>query len=121
MPHVADWAYAGGLVDGEGSVLLVATGASRRRPRVQIVSTSYELIDYMLSTFSGHFVTSRRGDGDTRKRMYAWRLNGSPALEFLTSVLPFLREERKRQRACMLLFEYPSTDMDGFTRRFHNV
>jgi hypothetical protein len=120
-PGATDWAYVGGLIDGEGSICLVNTGAKKRYPRVYVSSTSYELIQYMLDNFGGHFVEqSRQGrQGQKHKQAYSWRLNGKAALEFLRQVLPFLREARKRERARMLLFEYPGDDM--FVQRFHDV
>lgn len=112
MASPADWAYAAGLIDGEGSIML-----NKGRPRVQVASSSYELIQYMLDTFGGHYIKATQRDGQNRAP-FAWRLNGHAALPFLAGVLPFLRETRKRERARLFLFEYPS---DDFKEKFYNA
>lgn len=115
---LSDWAYVGGLIDGEGSITLVAVGSRKRSPRVSIATTSFELVQYLLDTFGGHYVYRPRRRANYRDG-YSWRLNGRRALQFLEEVLPFLRESRKRERARLLLFERESTDEAEFVERFH--
>lgn len=94
-------AYIAGLIDGEGSIMLLQGGPGRpRRPQVSISMIDPEPLE-ALAESAGGFVRVRK-DG-----LIVWRLNGNAALELLTRIRPWLIIERRRRLADVLLKEYP--------------
>lgn len=88
-------AYAAGLFDGEGSVVLCFARRggrySYRRfvPRVEVSSTDEPVIDWFVVHFGGS-KHSARGSRLGRKPAWVWVLTGKVALlRFVESVMPF--------------------------------
>ena len=50
-----DLAYIAGIIDGEGSIMLMKTHSTDKfkSPKVSVTSTSFELIDFLQSKFPG--------------------------------------------------------------------
>ena len=105
-PSGTEAAYAAGILDGEGSVLLTRVRKDRwPSPVVSIASTDRELLEWF---------RSRRGGTIIRKRTYKphhsesfdWKLTDRQALEFIKIVRPFLVIRRKIARCDLLLAEY---------------
>lgn len=115
-----EWAYIGGLFDGEGSVLLNKTGTYRSL-RVEVTSTSEELVEFLLASVGG--TTMYRAPRQTHHRpSFVWRLHGPAAFAFLKDVLPHLKENSKIARSRMILEEFADlavSERDDFVRRFH--
>jgi hypothetical protein len=89
-------AYVAGIIDGEGCVGIHRGFVwPRRGPkkyehymlRVEVASTSRELIDFMLSTFGGQFYAGKRPN---RKPYYRWVLAAKSGEEFLRRIYPYL-------------------------------
>lgn len=90
-------AYVAGIIDGEGCIGINNThtaggGRGRRKYhhfllRVEVASTSQELIKFLHKTFGGHFTTGKRPN---RKPYYRWGLSSRMAVAFLREVYPFL-------------------------------
>lgn len=106
-------AYAAGLFDGEGCVM-VNHDTSRPSPRLQIeIAGSYlPMFDWLVENFGGNYYVGERplGVGEAgrygtvrtrHKQGYKWSLTGRKAVEFLTVVLPFLMEKREQAVAVL--------------------
>lgn len=109
MSKEIEYAYAAGLIDGEGTITLGRMGADSpyRRPVVSIPSTTPELLTYMHTTFKG-CVSNKRPTKTAETPSKTWQLTNNAALEFLRLVSPYLKEPEKYRRAQLLLSEYKS-------------
>ena len=97
-------AYAAGIVDGEGSVMLqYASGTDRFRSAVvSVASTSPELLDFLKENFGGR-IRGKPKYKDYHKDSYQWDIRNNDAVEFLTNIRPYLREKEKVRRTDLLL------------------
>ena len=97
MPSIVDWAYAAGLVDGEGSI---GVYQSHRQPgrerspvfivRVSVINTDEGVIKWMQDTFGGRFY-ARKKILSRHRVVYIWALDGQFAANFLNLIHPYLR------------------------------
>lgn len=98
--------YTAGLMDGEGSVMLTRASKNQFRcPQVSLTNTSYELIEFMQTTFGGS-VSRHKTYQEHHKPSWVWKLTHQAALDFLRLILPYMRESVKRARATYLLTKY---------------
>jgi len=102
-----DLAYAAGLMDGEGSVLLMRDRASAefKRPHICITSTTRNLVDFMQEVFGGYIVV-KTPKIMTHKVAFEWRASYNAALKILSVLLPYMKEDNKIKRAEFLLQNY---------------
>lgn len=101
-----DIAYAAGLIDGEGSILLVKAHSSENRtPHVTMGSTTIELVEWMRDIFGGKIV-NKVSRNPKHKDAYEWKVSYRKALDFLRLVLPYLKEPEKKRKAILLLERY---------------
>jgi len=100
-------AYAAGIIDGEGSILLakVRSSAQFRYPVVSVSSTTPEILEFMKSRWNGTIVKHKTYQ-DHHKPSCSWRVQGRQALRLIEDVLPMLLEPEKRRRAQMLVERY---------------
>ncbi len=105
-----DLAYIAGIIDGEGSITLTNynKGNGTRFPVVAVDSVDRELIDWLLATVGSGSIVTKKKYQDHHKQAHTFRLTRGSALELLQGVLPYLRINRKRERASMLVNEYVS-------------
>lgn len=100
-------AYIAGIVDGEGSICMIKRTPKRMHsPEVHIWSTDKELIDYIQDVTETGFVIRQKAKKEHHKESYAWCLYDKKALTFLEEIFPYLRINRKRQRAWILINQY---------------
>lgn len=94
---IADRAYVAGLIDGEGTIVLMP------RREVSIANTNKDVMDYLLSTLGGHVRIAYRGN-DVWKDLYTWHIGGGiQCLYFLRIISPYLII--KRSKAAQLIIE----------------
>lgn len=100
-------AYAAGLIDGEGSVVLEkrSKNSPYRTPGVSATSTSYELLKFLKDNFGGYIV-SKKSYKDNHSASWGWAMKSDAALKFLKDILPYMREKKKIKRAKLLLKDY---------------
>lgn len=112
-PTLAAW--AAGIVDGDGSVSMVPSGSLFRKPIVVVDSTDYEILEELQNNFGGHIVLKKSAKPHHRQA-WSWRIYGAYKVsDFLSTVLPYMRCDSKRTRACMLINEYPKlTPRNGY-------
>lgn len=90
-PTPEDFAYAAGILDGEGHIT--------RSSQVQVTSTDPELISWLASRFGGR-VYERPRRSERHRHQWAWYLSrGRGGSEFLGGVSRYLLVPRKRQQA----------------------
>ena len=100
-------AYTAGLIDGEGSVMLLRiNGAtSNRSPVVSVTSTTRELVDFLKDNYGGTIV-NQKVYKEHYKKAWIWKVSNSCALAFLQDIVGMLQEPKKRHRAQFLLDYY---------------
>ena len=108
--------YAAGLVDGEGTITLVRQSRLQMKsPAISVSTTSYELVDFMKKTFGGYIVKLKAPAKKHWKQAWHWQTSHDKAIAIIKSVAPFLREEKKKARAQLILEEYKKvTPRNGF-------
>ena len=105
QPMSEEFAYAAGLVDGEGTITLYRERSPFRYPIVSIPSCTPELTEYMKHAFGG-VVSSKRRSKAHHTPSKAWAIRGDAAIEFLRNIFPYLKEPEKKRRAKLILDEY---------------
>ena len=100
-------AYIAGIIDGEGSIMLLKTHATDmfKKPYISVTSTSFEIIDFLQSMFPGT-VCNQKVYKQHHKPSRVWKLSYDKAIDFLTQVYPYLKENSKRHRANLIISEY---------------
>jgi len=104
-PVKHDWAYAAGLIDGEGSIILKPQKLRWRRPVVSMSSTTRELCEY-LTRFGGAVCPDNSGRRRGHSDAWKWQIQGEDALAFMRGILPFVREPNKLNRIKLICFEW---------------
>lgn len=95
-------AYAAGLFDGEGSVMIVFRPESKwSRPtyclQTQLVSCDRCLVDWMQDRFGGSISTFQPSTATGRARVaHNWITGSRLAAQFLEAILPFVILKRER-------------------------
>lgn len=99
--------YTAGLIDGEGSVLLSYKNKTDkfRHPNISLTSTTYSLIEFLKNNYGGHIV-SQKVYKKHHKQSWVWKLNGRQAINLLSQLYPFLKEQEKYRRAKLLATKY---------------
>lgn len=91
-PTAEDWAYAAGILDGEGHITA--------KQRVEICSTDPELIAWLNSRFAGGHMYDRGARDRNHNQIWLWTTSRSTGgREFLRGVSRYLLVPRKRERA----------------------
>jgi hypothetical protein len=99
-------AYAAGILDGEGSIILTRLRKKRwASPVVSIASTDRELLEWFRSRCGGTIVRKRTYQPQ-HSESFDWKLTDRQALEFLRLVRPFMVVRRKIARCDLLLSDY---------------
>jgi len=96
------------LIDGEGSILLGPIKRSKRpkieypRPEIYISSTDKELLDWVKSVFGGT-ISKKKTYKEHHKNSYGWRIANKKAAELMKLVIPYMKIEKKINRAKLLI------------------
>lgn len=100
------YAYAAGLIDGEGSVMFISAHKGKlKAPTVSMSSTTYALVLFMKTEFGGS-IRKQKVYKVHHKQAWVWSIKYNRALACLTAILPFLQVPEKRHRALLLVNEY---------------
>src|SRR4029077_10763629 len=95
---IAERAYLAGIIDGEGSIMMIhhpARGSAGNRweywvLRVAISNCDKRLIDWLEELFGeGHSVC--RNGRDNQRDAYQWRMDSKAALPVLEAAYPYLK------------------------------
>ena len=86
--------YLGGIIDGEGSIIIEKQAIRRRervhnyRLRVEVSGTDKRLMDWLEENFGGKaYMYEAKGN---RRRSYSWRNRANDAYKLLKIVKPYL-------------------------------
>ncbi|MFE8696583.1 LAGLIDADG family homing endonuclease [Cytobacillus sp. FJAT-53684] len=105
-----DWeaSYIAGIIDGEGSITLTRLHINEhRRPCITIASTDIELLIYIQSLTSGGISRKKNYNPDRHKDSYTLNVRKKEdVLRTLNDVWPYLRVNKKRNRALWILENY---------------
>jgi len=101
-------AYIAGIIDGEGTITLTRIHEKEhRRPCVTIASTDKELLDYIQKLTNGTINSKKNYNPIRHKDSYTLCIkNKETVLTLLKNVSPFLRVDKKRNRALWILDNY---------------
>ncbi|ULT56337.1 LAGLIDADG family homing endonuclease [Neobacillus drentensis] len=101
-------AYIAGIIDGEGTITLTRMHEKEhRRPCVTIASTDKELLEYIQKLTNGRINSKKNYDPIRHKDSYTLYIkNKETVLNLLKDVSPFLRVDKKRNRALWILDNY---------------
>lgn len=92
-PTPEDWAYAAGVLDGEGHI-------TQSDQRVEISSTDPELVAWLDSRFAGGRVYDRGVRSERHNRVWLWVISPTTGgREFLAGVRRYLLVPHKREQA----------------------
>jgi|CXWL01.1.fsa_nt_gi hypothetical protein len=103
------YAYAAGLIDGEGTITLQKSGKNSkvRHACVSASSTTEELLTFLKNTFGGTVSKRKpRGAYKNHSQDYSWSIKNRVAVSCIEKIAPFLREPEKQRRATLILNRY---------------
>jgi len=105
------WPYVAGIMDGEGSFSIYYNNSSNNHnARITIGSTSFSLIEYLMTNFGGKFykLEPEQLHGHNRKPMYSWRLSGNKNKEaFILGILPHLVIKKEQAKVFLKFIRIP--------------
>ena len=112
MPSELEWACTAGLIDGDGCISMQGGNSiGLRKPIVVVDNTDMEILDELLRLHGGSLVTKKRYAANHRQA-FSWRLYGSQHIRvFLALLYPYMRNAMKRERARMLIEEWPNVSI----------
>lgn len=123
---VAELAYTAGMLDGEGSIMLIKTGKDANRPNsgyyvhltVKIVNTNREVIDWINQRWesSEKAIYTRKPRGNFRQ-MYGWQINGKNAYNFILDVYPYLIIKKKQADIAIAFIEEGDAWLKQYNRK----
>jgi len=101
-------AYIAGIIDGEGTITLTRMHEKEhRRPCITIASTDKELLIYLQLLTEGTINNKKNYNPDRHKDSYTLSIkNKETVLSLLNHVTPYLRVDKKRNRAIWILNNY---------------
>jgi hypothetical protein len=105
-----DWeaAYLAGIIDGEGTITLTRMHEKEhRRPCITVASTDKELLTYLKTITEGTINNKKNYNPDRHKDSYTLNIrNKNTVLYLLNRITPYLRVDKKRNRALWILDNY---------------
>jgi LAGLIDADG-like domain len=101
-------AYIAGIIDGEGSISLTRMHENEhRRPCISIASTDIELLGYIQSLSGGVINNKKNYKPDKHRDSYTLTIKKKEeVLSILKFISPYLRIDKKRKRAQLILNKY---------------
>jgi hypothetical protein len=103
-------AYIGGILDGEGCILISKSNRTRKENKNPVYSTRIsvsmcdkEIPELFYKLFGGSLQKRHRSKNRKHKPTYEWILSTKKCIHFLEIIIPFLRIERKIKTARICL------------------
>jgi hypothetical protein len=112
VPKDTDWAYAAGLVDGDGSINISKERRYDRpnpfyfRVNVRVAQTDMAALIWLKEIFGGciYFQNRQRGN---RKTCWCWSIRSRKLIvTFLESILPYLKIKQQQAQLCLKFYEH---------------
>lgn len=99
--------YLAGLIDGEGSVMLMSTHSGTfKSPQVSVASTDYEIINFLNEKVPGGCISNKKIYKEHHKPSYTWKIINDKAITFLKEIEPYMLIPKKKKRARLIIDEY---------------
>jgi hypothetical protein len=104
-----DYAYAAGIVDGEGCILIRRTKPSggyqnvRHTLTVSVEMSEIETVQFLSQLFNKPYQCRDRGPG--RKVLYVVAWSSNLAVEMLRKILPYMRGKKKQALTAIEFWE----------------
>jgi hypothetical protein len=97
------YAYAAGIIDGEGCIGVYSFGHKKNLyPQLNVTSTDKELCEWLRDLFERGRICEVNRSG--QRRYWRWDCVGNAALDVLLTVEPYLVIDRKRKKVnCSLM------------------
>ncbi|MGN9166038.1 LAGLIDADG family homing endonuclease [Tissierellaceae bacterium HCP3S3_D8] len=101
-------AYLAGIVDGEGSIMLIRFHKNQYpSPCVSISSTDLELLKWIKKTAKmGRIINKKNYNKERHLDSYTYRVIYDDAIKLLKDIAPYLIIRRKRLRAQHIILKY---------------
>jgi hypothetical protein len=101
-------AYLAGIVDGEGSIMLIRFHKNQYpSPCVSISSTDLELLKWIKKTAKmGRIINKKNYNKERHLDSYTYRVIYDDAIKLLKDIVPYLIIRRKRLRAQHIILKY---------------
>lgn len=101
-------AYLAGIVDGEGSIMLIRFHKNQYpSPCVSISSTDLELLKWIKKTAKmGRIINKKNYNKERHLDSYTYRVIYDDAIKLLKDIAPYLIIKRKRLRAQHIILKY---------------
>ncbi len=113
-----DFAYAAGLVDGDGCIAISRENRYDRpkpyyfRVNVRVCQTDLEALKWLKETFGGCIYTQNHPRGN-RKECWAWSIrNRQGIICFLLGIIPYLKIKQQQALLCLEFYEYTKNNKD---------
>ena len=101
-------AYLAGIIDGEGSIMLIRlSNTTHPAPVLSVPSTTIELLHYIQKIIGfGKIIPKTNYNKEKHKDCYTFTLIRNQALDVIKEIYPYLIINTKRERARLLLTDY---------------
>ena len=101
-------AYLAGIIDGEGSIMLIRLSKTTHpAPVLSVPSTTIELLYYIKKIIGfGKIIPKTNYNKEKHKDCYTFTLIRNQALDVIKEIYPYLIINTKRERARLLLTDY---------------
>jgi hypothetical protein len=110
VPEATDWAYAAGIVDGEGCIAISrsftpARGRYVYGAQVVVANSNRQVLDWIQGIWGG-WVVAHAADKGRARATWDWRCpTGLSARPFLTGIQPWLRIKRPQCENTLAMIE----------------
>lgn len=102
-PSRTDRIWAAGHFEGEGTFSIMRASRGATVPLASLSSTDWSMVEFFHERWPGNLFEYRQRNVRARK-LLTWRLYGLDKIEgFILDIRPFLRSERVRTKAALLL------------------
>ncbi|MFP5112702.1 LAGLIDADG family homing endonuclease [Bacillaceae bacterium C204] len=100
--------YIAGIIDGEGTITLTRMHEKEhRRPCITVASTDKELLIYLQTLTEGTITNKKNYNLERHKDSFTLSIKNKETVLFLLNhVTPYLRVDKKRNRAILILEKY---------------
>lgn len=90
-------AYAAGIIDGEGSIVIGRCLTRRKTPIysfvVEVAMADREAVDWFHKSFGGGLYEFSKPE---RRKSYRWQVGTNNAKKFLMAIIPYLKVKQKQ-------------------------
>lgn len=111
--NIPEIAYLAGIIDGEGSIMLLRYNKSEYpSPCISISSTDLELLIWIKDRIgSGRINEKKNYNIEKHKTSYTYSIYYDKALEIMESIYPYLVISKKKERAKFIVNGYKQVTM----------